>query len=150
MGIEDGFGKTSGLEQGEAEQNRIAQGGPDGFDDVGFRGNVLHQDGIDADTDHDEKGLKGQGQKGAKIILSHTAPFPVDHGGHGDGSHRRDQIDLDHAAINDQEDADTQGLHSKANEEALKPESKERAQFHGGQPRLKVCHCGGQIHRGVC
>ena len=46
MGIEDGFGKTSGLEQGEAEQNRVAQGGPYGLDDVSFRGYVLHQDGI--------------------------------------------------------------------------------------------------------
>ena len=69
MGIEDGFGKTSGLEQGEAEQNGIAEGGPDGLDDVGFRGDILHQDGIDADADHDEKSLEGQGQKGAKIIL---------------------------------------------------------------------------------
>ena len=69
MGIEDGFGKTSGLEQGETEQNRVAQGGPYGLDDVNFRGNVLDQDGIDADTDHDEKSLEGQGQKGAKIIL---------------------------------------------------------------------------------
>ena len=149
MGIEDGFGKTSGLEQGEAEQNRVAQGGPYGLDDVNFRGNVLDQDGIDADTDHDEKGLECQGQKGAKIILSHTAPFPVHHGGHGDGSHRRDQIDLDHPAIDDQEDTDTQGLHGKADKQALKPESEEGSQFHGGQPRLKVSHCGGKIHRGV-
>ena len=107
MGIEDGFGKTSGLEQGETEQNGIAQGCPYSLDDVSFRGDVLHQDGINADTDHDEKSLEGQGQKGAKIILSHTAPFPVDHGGHGDWPHRRDQIDLDHAAIDDQEDTDT-------------------------------------------
>lgn len=88
MGIEDGLGKTSGLEQGEAEQNGIAEGGPYGLDDVGFRGNVLHQDGINTDTDHDEEGLEGQCQEGPKIILSHTAPFPVDHGGHGDGPQR--------------------------------------------------------------
>ncbi len=149
MGIEDGFGKTSGLEQGEAEQNRVAQGGPYGLDDVSFRGYVLHQDGIDTDADHDEKSLEGQGQKGTKIILSHTAPFPVDHGGHGDWPHRRDQIDLDHTAIDDQEDTDTQGLHGKANEQALKPKSEEGSQFHGSQPCLKVCHCGSQIHRGV-
>ena len=59
MGIEDGFGKTSGLEQGETEQNGIAQGCPYSLDDVSFRGDVLHQDGINADTDHDEKGLEG-------------------------------------------------------------------------------------------
>jgi len=149
MGIEDGFGKTSGLEQGETEQNGIAEGGPYCLDDVGFRGDVLHQDGINTDTNHDEEGLEGQCQEGAKIILSHTAPFSVDHGGHRDGSDRRDQIDLDHSAIDDQENTDTQGLHSKANEQALKPESKERTQFHDGQPRLKVSHCGSQIHRGV-
>ena len=149
MGIEDGFGKTSGLKQGETEQNGIAQGGPYSLDDVSFRGDVLHQDGINADTDHDEKGLECQGQKGAKIILSHTAPFPVDHGGHGDGSHRRDQIDLDHSAIDDQEDTDTQGLHGKADKQTLKPESEEGSQFHGAQPCLKVCHCSGKIHRGV-
>ncbi len=115
MGIEDGFGKTSGLEQSEAEQNGVAEGGPNGLDDVGFRGDVLHQDGINADTDHDEKSLEGQSQQGAKIVLPHTTPFPVDHGGHGDGPYRRDQVDLDHAAIDDQEDTDTQGLHGKAN-----------------------------------
>lgn len=59
MGIEDGFGKTSGLEQGEAEQNGVAECSPNGLDDVSFRGDVLHHDGINADTDHDEKGLEG-------------------------------------------------------------------------------------------
>ena len=61
MGIEDGLGKTSSLEQGEAEKNRISQCGPDSLNDVGFRGYVLHQDGIDTDADHDEKGLECQG-----------------------------------------------------------------------------------------
>ena len=87
MGIEDGFGKTSGLEQGEAEQNGVAECSPNGLDDVCFRGDVLHQYGVDTDTDHDEKGLECQGQQGAKIILSHAAPFPIDHGRHGNGSH---------------------------------------------------------------
>ncbi len=48
---EYGFRKTSGLEQGETQKNRVAHDTPDGADDVAAERNGLYQYRIDTDTD---------------------------------------------------------------------------------------------------
>ena len=74
---------------------------PDGRGDVVIYEHILYQYRIDGDADDDEKALKRQSQQGAKIILPHAAPFLAHHGGHRDGGHGRDKVNLNHTAIED-------------------------------------------------
>ena len=48
MGAEQSLCHTSGLEECEAQQRCVAHARPDGHADVIVRGNVLHQNRIDA------------------------------------------------------------------------------------------------------
>ena len=92
MGPEQGFCKAAGLEQGVAQQDRIAHAPPDGRGYVVTGcGDALHQHRIDAHADHNEKGLEAQGQQGAKVVLPRGAPFPVDHRGKGNRPYGCDQ-----------------------------------------------------------
>ena len=88
MCSEQGFCKAAGLEQGVAEQDRIAHAAPDGCGYVVTGcGDALHQYGIDAHTDHNEEGLESQSQQRAKVVLPRGAPLPVDHRGKRDGTY---------------------------------------------------------------
>ena len=88
VGSEQRFFKAAGLEQGVAQQDCIAHAAPDGRGYVVARcGDALHQHRIDAHTDHNEEGLKAQGQQRPKIVLPRGAPLPVDHRGKGDRSY---------------------------------------------------------------
>ena len=49
---------TSGLEQGEAQQDRISDACPQGRAYVTAEADPLHQNGIDADAHHDKECLE--------------------------------------------------------------------------------------------
>lgn len=138
-----------GLKERKAQQDRIAHAAPDGHNDVGFGGNTLHQHGVDRHTDDDEKCLEAQGDQRAQIVLAHTAPFLAHHGGHGDGRDAGDEVNLDHSAVDDDENADGQPPHGKAHHEGLQPQPQKRPHVHLQQPRLKVRDMVGKVDGGV-
>ena len=109
MGIENTLVKGTGLKQAETQQYRVAHAGPDGCADVVDGGDVLHQHCVDGHADDDEKRLEAQGQQRSEIILPHVAPFLSQHGRHGNGRDGSHKINLDHASIDHNEDADGDG-----------------------------------------
>ena len=74
MCVEDALGKGTGFEQREAEQHCISHASPDRIADVAADGDVLHQHGIDGDTDDDEERLKAECKQTAQIIAP-SAPI---------------------------------------------------------------------------
>lgn len=121
MGAEQGFGKRSRFEQCEAQQHRVAHASPNSPGNIAACGNALYQNGIDAYTHHNQKCLEAQGKQGAEVVLSGGAPIPIGHGGKRDRSNGGSQVHLDHAAINDQHDADGQSVHGQSHKEGLEP-----------------------------
>ena len=91
MRPEQAFCKAAGLEQGVAQQYRVAHALPDRHGDIIPHGDILHQHRIDADADHNKKCLKAQRQQGLQVILPRMAPFPVDHRGKRDRPHGHGQ-----------------------------------------------------------
>ena len=121
MGAEQRFGQAARFEQCEAQQNRVAHAGPDGSGNITACGDTLHKDRIDTHAHHDKERLEAQGKQGSKVILTGGAPIPVGHSGKGDRSYGGSQVHLDHAAINDQHNADRQSVHGQTHEKGLEP-----------------------------
>ena len=121
MGAEQRFGQAARFEQCEAQQDRVAHAGPDSTGNITACGNTLHKDRIDTHAHHDKECLEAQGKQGTKVILTGGAPIPVGHGGEWDRSYGGSQVHFDHAAINDQHDADRQCVHGQPHEKGLEP-----------------------------
>ena len=85
MCVQDAFGNRAGLEQGKAEQNRVADDAPDGADGIGCKGHSLDEHRIDAHTNHNQEPLQTQGQQAAQIVLPDLSLFPAPEGGKRDG-----------------------------------------------------------------
>ena len=130
MCVEDALGEGTGFEQREAEQHRISHASPDRIADVAADGDVLHQHGIDGDTDDDKERLKAECKQTAQIILPRLPPFAVHHGRHRNGRDGGHEVNLDHASIHDDEDADGKRPHGNPDEQALKPQSEQRSKLH--------------------
>lgn len=146
MCAKQGFCKAAGLEQGVAQQDRIAHAAPDGRRYVvAGCGDALHQHRVDAHADHNEEGLKAQGQQGAKIVLPRGAPLPVDHRGKGNGPYGGHQIHLDHSAVDHQEDADGKYLRTQPHEHALEPQPQQGAHAPVGKLGLQSAHHTGNV-----
>ena len=84
---EQGFRETSGFEQCEAQQDRIAHATPNGPGDITACGDALDQDRIDTHAHHDKEGLERQGEQGLQVVLPGGTPVTVGHGGKGDRSY---------------------------------------------------------------
>ena len=82
---EDALCEGASLEEGIAQEHRVAHTAPDRAADIPADGDILHQHPIDGHADHDEECLEAQSEQGAEVILPHAAPFPSQHGRHGDG-----------------------------------------------------------------
>ena len=123
MCVEDALGEGTGFEQREAEQHRISHASPDRIADVAADGDVLHQHGINGDTDDDEECLKTECKQTAQIVLPRLPPFAVHHGRHRNGRDGGYKVNFDHASIHDDEDADADGKrpHGNPDEQTLKP-----------------------------
>ena len=107
-GIHNRFRQASGLEEREAQQDRVSHDAPDASDDVIRECDRLHQHRIDGDTDHDQESLEAKGHQGSQIILADMALLPVSEGGERDRCQARHEIDLHHTAIDDHEDRNGQ------------------------------------------
>ena len=81
---ENGFGKAARLEQGEAQQDSIADTRPDGVHHIAANGDALHQNRIDRHAYQNQHTLKANGQQGLEIVGAHAAKLPVDAGGNWD------------------------------------------------------------------
>ena len=149
MCVEYGFGQAAGFEQCEAQQHGIAHAAPDRHDDVLLGGDVLHQYGVDCHADDNQKRLEAQRQQAAQVVLAHAAPFLAHHGRHRDGGHRRDKVNFDHTAINDDENADIQRPHGNADKKRLEPQAEQRPQVHIHQPGLHIGHNSGDVDGSV-
>ena len=99
---------------------------------------MLDQRGVDRNAHDDQECLEAQRHEGADVVLSHPAPFLAHHRRHRDGSDGGDKVDLHHAPVHDNEDADGQGPCTDPDEEGLEPEAEQRSDLHGLQPCLKV------------
>ena len=145
MCVEDGFCHGARLEERKAQQHGVAHAGPDGLADVLVHSDILHEHSIDRDADDNEKRLKAERQQAAQIIFTALAPLLVHHGRHRDWCNRGREIDLDHASIDDDKDADRQHPHGRADEKALEPQAKERPDVHGRELCLQVRRDGGHV-----
>ena len=107
-GIHNGFRQGSGLEEREAQKNRVSQNTPDASDDVVRESYRLDQNRVDGDADHDQESLEAKGHQGPQIVLPDMTLLPVSEGGERDRRQARHQIDLHHTAIDDHEDRNGQ------------------------------------------
>ena len=111
MRVEDWFREATGFKQSEAQQDCVAHRAPDRAADVLVGSNWLDEHGIDRDTDNNEKSLEAECQQRTQVVLADTAPLAVGERCHRDWSDRCNEIDLNHAAIDDQEDTDGKDIH---------------------------------------
>ena len=146
VGAEQGFCKAAGLEQGVAQQGRIAHAPPDGRGYVvAGCGDALHQHRVDAHANHNEEGLEAQGQQRAKVVLPRGAPLPVDHRGKGNRPYGGHQIHLYHSAVDHQEDADRKYLRTQPHEHALEPQPQQGAHAPVGKLGLQIAYHAGDV-----
>ena len=148
MCVENGLGDGAGLEKGKAQQHCIPDARPERGAYIAADADALYQHGVDSNADHNEKRLKAQGKERPQIVLSHLAPFPVHHRCHGDRSHRGHHVDLDHAPIHDDEDADAQYPRDNAHQGGLEPQTEQRADIHLHELRFHITNQGSHIQRG--
>ena len=125
------------LKQRKAQQHRIPHARPNRRGYVALHRNAAHQYGINRHADDDEKRLKPQRKKTPQVVLPHLPPFAVRHRCHWNGCNRCHQINLDHAPVGDDENADCQRPHREADKHALHPQSEQRTQLHLRQLRFK-------------
>ena len=60
MRVEDGFCEASGLKKRKAQQHRVPHASPDRLADIRAHADAFYQNGVNRDTDDDEKALKSQ------------------------------------------------------------------------------------------
>ena len=149
MCAEHTFCETAGLKQREAQQHGIADTCPNGLDYIRIHRDGLHQYRIHCHADDDEESLEAQCEQGTQIVLPHGAPFPVGHGGHRDRRDGGNQIDFDHAAIYDHENADRENPGDHAYQQRLEPETEQWADIHGLQAGFHVGDHVRQIQAGI-
>ena len=143
------FGKAPGLEQGKAQQHRIAHARPDRSAHVPASADVLYQDGVNRYADHNQKRLETESKQRPKIALAHAAPLLAHHCRHRDGGYAGDEVNLDHSAKSDNEDADGECPHGNAHKEGLDPQTQQRPQVHCLQLRFQVGDDVGKVDAGT-
>ena len=151
MCVQNAFGNRAGLEQGETEQDRVADNAPDGCNRIIGNGYRLDEHRINAYTDQDEEALEAQSKQAAQVVLSHLALFMAAEGGERNGSQTDRHINFDHTSINDDENHDGQDAQGDANEEGLQKKTEQRPHVHlhetGFQPgQAHVVDCGVACH----
>ena len=109
------------LEQGKAQQHRIADAAPDRPDGIAACSNTLYQHRIDGHAHKDQQTLETDSKQGFEGVLSHAANFTVGEGRHRDRGQAGEQIYFNHAPIDDDKDADRQHPGEHAHEHTLEP-----------------------------
>ena len=80
MGVEYGFCKCAGFEQGKTEDYRIGCKGKNRAVQVVGYYHFIDKDSVNANAYHNQKPLKAEGKKPFEIVVSNLSPFPVCHG----------------------------------------------------------------------
>lgn len=106
--------------------------------------NLTNQDGVDGDTNHNEKALQPQGHKAAQVVVAHLPPFPVGHGGKGNRADGAINIDFHHAPHQHQHDAQGQDGGGDAQEHGFHQQAKQLANPHRLQLGRNVPQGGGK------
>ena len=119
MGTHNGLRQASGLEEREAQKDRVSHDAPNASDDVIRKGDRLDQHRIDGDADHDQESLEAEGHQGSQIVLADMALLSIPEGGERDRCQARHQVDLHHTAIDDHEDRNGQDRGTDLHNEGL-------------------------------
>ena len=106
MRSKDGFRQAPGLEQHEAQKNRVPHASPDGVHHIAVRGDTLHQHGVNRHAHHNEHPLETDSEQGLEIVVAHVADLSVHAGGKGNGGKARHQVNLNHTPVDDDENHD--------------------------------------------
>ncbi len=146
---EDGFCHGAGLEQGEAQQNRVAHASPDGLADVCVNGDTLNKGSVNCHTDDNEKCLERQREQGAQVILTHAAALLAEHRCHRDGCNRGHEVNLDHTTVGDDEDADGERPHGYTDKQTLEPQTEQRSKLHCHEPVFQINDHSADIDGGA-
>ena len=144
MRPEQAFAEAAGLKQRKTQKDRVSHAGPDCPGEVPVRGDTLYQDRINPHADHNQKCLECQGKQGLQVVLAHAAQLPVGEGRHGQRSQTCEQVNFNHAPVDDDENHDVQRPHGHMNEERLEPQPQQSAKAHGSQTCLQRIDHGGR------
>ena len=82
--------------------------------------------------------MKANSEQGLQIVLPGAAQLPVRERSNGDGGQAGQQVYLDHAAIDDNEDHNIDRPHGHMNEQGLQPQPQQRAKPQRFQRGLQV------------
>ena len=119
MGIEYGLGECSGLEQREAQNNRVCCYREQRGVNVCGDNHVVNQHSVDADAYHDEEALKCQSEQALEIVRADAAPFAVAHRSNGDRRNAHGAINLNHSTIENDRNENGHDLEAKADQQCL-------------------------------
>lgn len=132
------------FEQAETQEHRVPHTAPNGPDGVAARGDPLNEHRIDGDAHKDQHPLESNGKQGLQIVLAHATQLPVGEGRHRQRGQTCEQVNLNHAPVDDDENHDVQRPHGYMNEERLEPQSQQSAKAHGFQTCLQRVDHGGR------
>ena len=141
MGIEDGFGESSGLKQREAQNNRVCCYREQSRVDICRDYHVVDEDSIDSDTDHDEEALERQSEKTFEVVRADAAPFVVAHGSNRNRCNADGAVNLNHSTIQDDRNKNGHDLETQTDQQRLYRQAEQFADAHS----VHAC-----LHRGEC
>ena len=81
--------------------------------------------------------------------MTHLTPFAVCQRCHGDRRKRGHQVDFQHSAVHDNENADAQRPHGDAHEQALEPQPEQRADVHLHEAALQIGDDAADVDGGI-
>ena len=114
--MENGFCEASGLEQREAQNNRVRCHREQSRMNVVCDNHAVDQHRIDADADHDEEALKCQSEQAFQIVRADAAPFAVAHGCDGNRRNAHGAVNLNHAPVEDDRNEDRHDFEAQADQ----------------------------------
>lgn len=141
MSMEDRLGKCSGLEQREAQNNRVRCYGEQSRVDICRDNHVVDKNRIDADADHDEEALERQSEQALEVVRADAAPFAITHGSNRDRCNADGAVNLNHSTIQDDRDKDGHDLETQTDQQRLYRQAKQLTDTHS----VHAC-----LHRGDC
>lgn len=141
MGIEDRLGKCSGLEEREAQDDRVRCHGEQSRVDICRDYHVVDKDSIDTDTDHDEEALERQSEKPLEVVRADAAPFMVAHSGNRNRCNADSAVNLNHSTIQDDRNENGHDLETQTDQQRLYRQAEQLTDAHS----VHACS-----HRGEC
>ena len=114
MRPEDRAAQGAGLEQREAEDNRVRRDGEQRGVDVGGNNHVVNQHRIDADAHHNQEALERQRKQAFQVVRADASPLTVAHGCYRDRGNADGAVYLNHAPVQDDRNQDGHDFEAQA------------------------------------